>query len=191
MQLFKKYCLMLLMLVMVAQAQQSADALYTAASKGDPAAFAELRALGNKGYAEAQRAMGFMYATGTGVPKDSVQAVDWYLKSAEQGNAKAEFNLGVLYATGDGMPKDSAQAAFWYRKSAEQGASYGQSNLGAMYFRGEGVPRNLVIAYMWRNLAAAQGDEIAKKAIEVFKKTMTPAQIAEGQRLSREWKPKP
>ena len=55
MQLFKKYCLMLLMLVMVAQAQQRAFDLYQAASKGDAAAFAQLRALGNKGDADAPR----------------------------------------------------------------------------------------------------------------------------------------
>ena len=48
MQLFKKLGLMLLMLVMVAQAQQSAGDLYQAASKGDPAAFAQLKALGSK-----------------------------------------------------------------------------------------------------------------------------------------------
>ena len=59
-----------------------------------------------------------------------------------------------------------------------------------MYARGDGVPKDEVIAYMWRNLAAAQGEEIAKKAREALEGMMTPAQIAEGQRLSREWKPK-
>ena len=43
------------MLVMAAQAQQSAEELYQAASKGDAAAFAQLRALGNKGDADAPR----------------------------------------------------------------------------------------------------------------------------------------
>ena len=42
MQLFKKLGVMLLMLVMVAQAQESVLELSQAASKGDPAAFAEL-----------------------------------------------------------------------------------------------------------------------------------------------------
>ena len=49
MKLFKKYCLMLLMMVMVAQAQQSVGELFQAAKKGDPAALAELETLGNKG----------------------------------------------------------------------------------------------------------------------------------------------
>jgi hypothetical protein len=37
---------------------------------------------------------------------------------------------------------------------------------------------------------AAQGDEIAKKARDAPETDMTPAQIAEAQKLSREWKPK-
>ena len=41
MQLFKKLGLMLLMLVMVAQAQQSVLELFRAAKKGDKAAFAQ------------------------------------------------------------------------------------------------------------------------------------------------------
>ena len=52
-------------------------------------------------------------------------------------------------------------------------------------------PENRVrYTYMLRNLAAAQGDEIAKKAREALEKLMKPAQIAEAQKLSREWKPK-
>ena len=155
MQLFKKLGLMLLMLVMVAQAQQSVLELFRAAKKGDKAAFAQLKALGNKGDASAQNSLGFMYDNGEGVPKDAVQAVFWYRKSADQGNASA------------------------------------QSNLGASYYKGEGVPKDLVVSYMWRNLAAAQGNEIAKRAREALGKIMTSAQIAEAQRLSYEWEPKP
>jgi hypothetical protein len=38
-------------------------------------------------------------------------------------------------------------------------------------------------------LAAAQGNESAKDARDAQEKSMTPAQIAEAQKLSREWKP--
>ncbi len=158
MKLFKKLGLMLLMLVMVmvAQAQQSAAVPYEAAIKGDKAAFAQLKTLGNKGHIVAQFALGFMYERGEGVPYDSVQAASWFRKSAEQGNASA------------------------------------QSNLGAMYSNGDGVPKDLVFSYMWWNLAAAQGeDRTAKIRRDYLEKEMTPAQIAEAQKMSREWKPKP
>ena len=42
------------------------------------------------GDAEAQYSLGMMYAYGEGVPEDSVEAVKWYRKSAEQGNEKAK-----------------------------------------------------------------------------------------------------
>ena len=95
-----------------------------------------------------------------------------------------------MYANGEGVHKDLVQAVFWIRKSAKQGDADAQSNLGAMYARGDGVPKDEVISYMWRNLAAAQGNEFAKKAREALGASMTPAQIAKGQRLSREWRPK-
>ena len=82
-------------------------------------------------------------------------------------------------------------AVFWYRKSGDQGHAPAQLALSSAYYDGEGVPKDLVIAYMWANLAAAQGNFGAKATREALKKEMTPAQIAEGQRLSREWRPKP
>jgi hypothetical protein len=42
---------------------------------------------------------------------------------------------------------------------------------------------------MWYNLAAAQGDKDAAKARDELTAKMTPAQIAEAQRLARQWKP--
>ncbi len=56
-----------------------------------------------------------------------------------------------------------------------------------MYGNGEGVPEDLVYAYMWYNLSAAQGNEIAQRNKEIFEQRMTREQIAEAQRLSREW----
>jgi len=43
---------------------------------------------------------------------------------------------------------------------------------------------------MWETLAAAQGNEGAAKGVEILEKEMTPAQLAEAQRLAREWTPK-
>jgi len=64
-------------------------------------------------------------------------------------------------------------------------------NLGVMYERGDGVPKDLVSAYKWFNLSAAQGLELARANRSLIEKQMTHDQIAEGQRLSREWKPAP
>jgi hypothetical protein len=43
---------------------------------------------------------------------------------------------------------------------------------------------------MWWNLAAAQGNEDARKNRDLAARRMTPDQLAEAQRMAREWKPK-
>jgi hypothetical protein len=57
------------------------------------------------------------------------------------------------------------------------------------------VPQDYVQAHMWFNLAASRApaserDE-AIKMRNIAASRMTPAQIAEAQKLAREWKPKP
>jgi TPR repeat protein len=71
------------------------------------------------------------------------------------------------------------------------------NNLGVSYHRGEGVPQDYVQAHMWSNLAAslfsateAEKRDKAVKFRNLAVSKMTPDQIAEAQRLAREWKPK-
>ena len=54
----------------------------------------------------------------------------------------------------------------------------------------QGVTQDYVQTHLWYNLAAAQGNELARKNRDIVAKKMTSAQIAEAQRLAREWKPK-
>ncbi len=73
---------------------------------------------------------------------------------------------------------------------AEQEDAEAQVNLGVMYAVGQGVPQDYQEAMKWFRLAADQGLEKAAKWLEVLEKEMTPAQLAEAQRLAREWKAK-
>ena len=95
--------------------------------------------------------------------------------------------LVFMYSTGDGVPEDGAEAVRWLRLAAERGHAFSQVSLGLMYEGGEGVPVDLVYAYMWYNLSAAQGIEVAQSNKDVLEGRMTRDQIAEAQRLSREW----
>ncbi|MDA9260795.1 sel1 repeat family protein, partial [Puniceicoccaceae bacterium] len=125
---------------------------------------------------------------GRGVPQDDVEAAKWYRKAAEQGHVEAQYNLGYMYDFGyGGVPEDDTEAVKWYRKAAEQGYAQAQYNLGMAYYYGHGVPEDYVESYMWLNLAAAQGDENAKHNKGILSKQMTKEQIAEAQKLSREW----
>ncbi len=84
---------------------------------------------------------------------------------------------------------DYATALKEWRPLAEQGDADAQFNLGVMYRIGQGVPEDFVRAHMWANLAAAQGDELARINRDRLTEQMTPVQLAEAQRLAREWKP--
>ena len=139
--------------------------------------------------------LGGMCASGQGVPKDAAQAAKWFRLAADQGDASAQTSLGTMYASGLGVPQDYAQAEKWYWLAADQGDAVAQIMLGGMYDDGRGVPKDYVLAYMWRNLAAAGASgaavrEEAAKARDALATMMTPAQVAEAQRMSREWKPK-
>ena len=100
--------------------------------------------------------------------------------------AWADFQAG--YDASQRGDYETALAEF--RPLAEQGDASPQYNLGVMYANGAGVPQNYVLAYMWANLAASTGSEKAGKNRDILARSMTPNQLAEAQKLAREWKPK-
>ena len=114
----------------------------------------------------------------------------WSRLAAEQGYARAQNNLGVMYYNGQGVPQDYAEAMKWYRLAAEQGYASAQHNLGVMYNNGNGVPQDYVQAHKWFNLSAASGNASAIKNRDNVAARMTPAQIAEAQKLASAWRAK-
>jgi TPR repeat protein len=56
-----------------------------------------------------------------------------------------------------------------------------------MYAMGQGVAQDSVMAHMYFNIAAVSGHKNAIKGRGLVKKEMTPSQIAEAQKLTREW----
>ncbi len=169
---------------------------WTAYARGDyKTALKEWRLLAEQGDPDAQYYLGRMYDRRIGVPEDNVEAVKWYRLAAEQDDAGAQFSLGVMYENGSGIPQDYAEAAKWYRLAAEQGHAYGQATVASMYAKGMGVIQNYVLAHMWFDLAAArmppgEDRDWAVSNRDIAEGRMTPAQVAEAQRLAREWKPK-
>jgi len=151
--------------------------------------------LAQQGNARAQVNLGLMYYQGEGVPRDYQEALKWWRKAADQGDADAQFNLGLSYEKGLGVPQDYQEAFKWFQMAAGQGDAAAQFKLAAMYHKGEGVPKDYVLAYMWWDLSLSQktDDDARKKEFEwlnLLEKKMTTEQIAEAQRLAREWKPK-
>ncbi len=118
---------------------------------------------------------------------DHATALRVFKAHAALGNSTAQFNLGIIYENGLSVPQDYAAAVKWYSKAAEQGNADAQNNLGVMYGNGYGVPQGYVEAHMWYNLATAQENETARKNRDIVAKQMTPTQIAEAQKVAREW----
>jgi TPR repeat protein len=81
--------------------------------------------------------------------------------AAERGDATAQYNLGVMYDIGRGVVQDYVEAHKWYNLAASRYSTW-EADIGAS--------------------AARDRDRLAVK--------MTPAQIAEAQKMAREWQPK-
>ena len=146
--------------------------------------------------AQATKAQTFHEAEAAYKRGDYAVALELLRTLAEQGDADAQFNLGNMYYEGMGVSQDYTEALRWYRRAAEQDNADAQVNLGVMYYEGEGVPQDYVQAHKWFNLAASQFSssqrELRDNAVQLRDEVaskMTSAQIADAQRLAREWKP--
>ena len=160
------------------------------------------RRAAEQGHAEAQYSLGSLYNR-WGTTKHAGEDAYWTRKAAEGGHAVAQFLLGKMYSKGDGVPQNAREAARWSRKAAEQGHAEAQRNLGVLYAKGIGVPQDTVQAYAWVSLAAAQRQWLmalgnqrerfapfvtrgATRILADLQRDMSPPQIAEAQKLSRE-----
>jgi TPR repeat protein len=146
------------------------------------------RPLAEHGNAIAQYNLGVMYYKGEGVHQSYPDAVFWYRHAAWQGDASAQLELGVMCYKGQGTLQNYAEALTWFRKAADQGSAQAQINLGAIYANGQGVPQDYIHAHMWLSLAAAKSETRAVELRDIVAAKMTAAQIAEAQKLAREWK---
>jgi len=117
---------------------------------------------------------------------DYTTALSKFNPLAEQGDKLSQFVLGTIYDKGLGVPQDYKTAVKWYRLSAEQGDANAQQNLGDMYEEGKGVIKDNIYAHMWANISASNGDEDAVRLRDFVEESMTPAEIAEAQKLARE-----
>lgn len=80
-----------------AHAQSVAEAA-AAYARGDfRAAESGYRIAAERGDADGQAALGWLYARGQGVPQDQAEALRWYRLAAEQGHAGAQRNMGNAY----------------------------------------------------------------------------------------------
>jgi TPR repeat protein len=93
-----------------------------ALERGDYAiAYCHWLPLADRGYAEAQYHIGWLYANGNGLAVDVEKALSWWQRAARQGHADAQFAVGLAYTTGEGVGRDLEEAVGWYLAAARLG----------------------------------------------------------------------
>ena len=106
-----------------------------------------LSPLAERGNARAQAMLGFMYATGQGVPQSYDAAGYWYRLSAEQGDVTAQYLLGLAYDKGQGVPLDEVAAYKWLNLAASRAPKRTRDDFARL--------RNAVASKMSRGQIAA------------------------------------
>ena len=155
-------------------------------SGDDAVTLKEWKPLAEKGNAEAQNSLGYMYSIGQGVTQDYKTAYKWYKLSAEQGNAEAQYNMGLMYDEGYGVIQNDKAAFTWYTTAAKKGYANAQYNLALMYGTGRGVNKNYTRAHMWWGISASQGIKDAAWNRDMVGTVMTPSQVEKAQELARQ-----
>ena len=146
-----------------------------------------LLANAERGTAEDQYNLGLRYEKGLGVPQSYTEAAHWYRLAAMQGYRDGEYKICELSERGQGVPQDYQESLRWCGLAADQGHGRAMFVIGRLYHTAHGVPYDLVRAHMWYNLATAHGYDEGKKWRDRVAEEMSPSQVAEAQKLAREW----
>lgn len=140
-----------------------------------------------RGTAEDQYNLGMRYERGVTVPQSYTDAVHWYRLAAMQGYREGQYKLCEMSERGQGLPQDYQEALRWCGLAAEQGHGRAMFIIGRLHHTAHGAPHDLVRAHMWYNLATAHGYEDGKKWRDRVADDMSASEIAEAQKLAREW----
>lgn len=103
--------------------------------------------LAERGNPRAQAMVGFMFATGQGLPQAYDAAGYWYRLAAEQGDTTAQYLLGLAYDKGQGVPQDDVAAYKWLNLAAANAPKRRRENFAKL--------RNAVASKMSRGQIAA------------------------------------
>lgn len=130
----------------------------------------------------------------SGDKTDYAEAVQWYLKAAEQNHALAQFHLGIMYLKGQGVARDKILSQMWMRRAAELGDASAQYEFGMRQHRlsmdtPEGAQELKIDAYKWLLLAAAQGYSGSDTGCDSVSMDLTHAGVIEGKRRAKIFKP--
>ena len=151
------------------------------------------------GSTDAMNLIGLAYMKGEGVPKDLDRGIQWLSRASDEGNPFAAFHLGRAFRDGWGVKKNLAQALAFFRLSSQRNYLGAYINIGDLLAAGgEGLKADLPQAYanyVIAREAALSRDTIDSKeeldkanaALAAVSAQMSAAEIADGERISKEW----
>lgn len=113
------------------------------------------------GHAKSQHALGSAYHQMGRV----TEAVQWYIRAANQDYSPAFNDIGYMYEHGEGVSKDASKAIYYYRKGASLGDTSCMIALGWIYRFGEIVPQDVQEAKRWFIMARNAGDKYADEIL--------------------------
>ncbi len=117
-----------------------------------------------------------------------VNAKYWLERLEEKGDVGAMEKLSQIYAEGLGIPKNDKKAVEYLLKAANRNSAAAQLLLFFRCAGGMGVEKDLAEAVKWGVLVSRK-DANARAGFENFKKSLTPAQILEGEKRASQWAP--
>ena len=111
-----------------------------------------------KGDAEGQNNVGFLYERGLGVSQDYKQAEAWYMMASAQGLPSAKHNLAMLTYKGHINNKDWRKSVEWLKEADQMNFGPSTYMLGVLYMRGEGIFKDRDVAFDLFKKAAKLGE---------------------------------
>jgi len=129
-----------------------------------------------EGNAEAKNMLGWYWANGLGhLPKDIVNACNWYAEAADQGLPDAIYNLGACYEYPGFMQQDIKKATALYTSAARKGNVKAQESLARL---GRPVPPSEVMpAKPAKQLAQAQVQQQAQQVLQQPSQPVSPQPV--------------
>lgn len=143
------------------------------------------------GHPKAAAYLARIYRRGDGVPRDEARAEALIAKVEKNPDPITQYLAAFSYLPDSDEPLVSNvdRVLSFLRRSSAQGCAQAQNALGYYFMSAPAGQRDLVEAFQWLSLAVAARNETAPINLKRLRSQMTPAQIAEGERRAREFKP--
>lgn len=119
----------------------------------------------NKGEENAQFMLGYLYYSGTEIPKNESEALKWFLKCVRPRDFEVHYIIGMIYAYGTSMTPNYTEAFKWFYRAAKGGNVQAQFIMGEFYHNGYDMEVNEKEAENWYAKAAKNGHAKAQQML--------------------------